>query len=262
MSRIAAFVTLATLASSALLNAAQAQTKLPPETIQIGLSTDTISINSNFAGTALTIFGALDGADPLIQRQGRYDLVVVLEGPEVEQVVRRKARVFGMWVNTASASFDLAPLSYISASTRDLKDITDKQSFSKLALGVNALKLDSNADKTAIAGEFADAFKKINGASGAYSESSGNVEFISQNLFRATLQLPASIPVGQHQARAYLFRNGTFIRESSAELAIVKSGTEQAIYRAAQDQSMWYGLASVAIAVVIGWLGNAVFRKG
>lgn len=239
-----------------------AQVALPAETIQIGLSTDKISIDPNFSGAALTIFGALDGADPLVQRQGRYDLVVVLGGPEVPQVVRRKARVFGMWVNTASASFNLAPLSYITASTRNLQDITDRATFSKLNLGVGALKLDSNADKTAIAGEFADAFKQINSDNGTYSESSGKVEFISQNLFRATLQLTANIPVGQHQARAFLFRNGTFIRESSADLEIAKSGLEQAIFTAAHDQSLWYSFAAITLAMVIGWLGNAVFRKG
>jgi hypothetical protein len=39
------------------------------ETVEIGLSTDTIAITSGFRGTDLTIFGALDNADPLIQRQ-------------------------------------------------------------------------------------------------------------------------------------------------------------------------------------------------
>src|SRR5690606_10342821 len=37
------------------------------ETIEIGLSTETIAITSNFGGTGLTIFGALDNADPMIQ---------------------------------------------------------------------------------------------------------------------------------------------------------------------------------------------------
>lgn len=261
MLRLLKFVSLLFVFASLQVTPSQAQNALPPETIQIGLSTDTISIDPNFSGAALTIFGALDGADPLVQRQGRYDLVVVLEGPEVPQVVRRKARVFGMWVNTASASFDLAPLSYITASTRNLQDITDKTTFSKLTLGIDALKLDSNPDKTAIAGEFADAFKQINTKIGSYSESSGKVEFISQNLFRATLQLPANIPVGQHHARAYLFRNGSFIRESSADLEIAKSGLEQAIFKAAHEQSLWYSFAAISLAVFIGWLGNAVFRK-
>ncbi len=253
-----AFSVLASMQASPSL----AQVALPAESIQIGLSTDRISIDPNFSGAALTIFGALDGQDPLVQRQGRYDLVVVLGGPEVGQVVRRKARVFGMWVNAASASFNLAPLSYITASTRSLQDISDKATFSKLNLGVSALKLDTNPDKTAIAGEFANAFKQINTNLGTYSESSGKVEFISQNLFRATLQLPANIPVGQHQARAFLFKNGEFIRESSADLEIAKSGLEQAIFKAAHEQSLWYSFAAIGLAVVIGWLGNAIFRKG
>lgn len=249
---------LAIMASSAV----RAAETPPSEEIQIGLSTDTIAITSNFSGSALTIFGSLEGADPLIQRQGRYDLIVVLEGPEAGQVVRRKNRVFGMWVNTASASFDRAPLSYISASTRDLQDITSNENFAKLSLGINALKLDSNPDKTAIAGEFSEAFKSIKTRAQVYSESSGNVEFISESLFRATLQLPASIPIGHHRARAFLFRNGEFIRESSSDLAIIKSGAEQAIYDTARQDSVWYGFGSIFIAVAIGWLGNAVFRKG
>ncbi len=48
------------------------------ETIEIGLSTETIAIASNFGGTDLTIFGELYNADPTIQRQGHYDIIVVL----------------------------------------------------------------------------------------------------------------------------------------------------------------------------------------
>ncbi|MDA4835710.1 TIGR02186 family protein, partial [Enterobacter hormaechei] len=50
----------------ASLSAAMAQ-QLPgnKETIEIGLSTDTIAITSGFRGTDLTVFGALDNADPL-----------------------------------------------------------------------------------------------------------------------------------------------------------------------------------------------------
>lgn len=70
------------------------------ETVEIGLSTDTIAITSGFRGTDLTVFGALDNADPLIQRQGRYDIVVILQGPERSFVVRRKDRYFGIWINS------------------------------------------------------------------------------------------------------------------------------------------------------------------
>ena len=89
------------LASMAL--PARAQDDARPETIEIGLSTDSVAITSNFAGADLTIFGALDNADPLVARQGRYDVIVVLEGPARPVVVRRKNRILGMWINTEIA---------------------------------------------------------------------------------------------------------------------------------------------------------------
>jgi hypothetical protein len=53
---------------------ARAQTPPPvrhQESIQIGLSTDNISITAGFTGADLTIFGSLEDPDPLIARQGR-----------------------------------------------------------------------------------------------------------------------------------------------------------------------------------------------
>ena len=80
-----------------------------PESIQIGLSTDHVVLTAGFSGADLTIFGALENTDPLLARQGRYDVVVVLEGPARQVVVRRKDRVLGMWINTRSETFVNVP---------------------------------------------------------------------------------------------------------------------------------------------------------
>ena len=98
------FAMLSTLALLMPMLAARAQDHIP-ENIQIGLSTDQVSITSDFSGAELTIFGALDNADPLISRQGRYDVIVVLEGPPRPVTVRKKTRVAGMWINTESVIF-------------------------------------------------------------------------------------------------------------------------------------------------------------
>ena len=87
------------------------------------------------------------------------------------------------------------------------------------------------------------------------------MEFISRNLFRATLALPADVPIGHHRARAFRFRNGMFLKESRTELEIIKSGFEQQIYRAAHDRSFFYGLFSVTLAMLIGWLGWVIFKR-
>jgi uncharacterized protein (TIGR02186 family) len=252
---------LALLWSLVLCTSALAQKELPPESIQIGLSTDTIGIGADFSGANITIFGALTGADPLVQRQGRYDIIVVLEGPEVPLILHRKSRVLGMWMNTDSQRFEQVPLSYIASATRKIQDITDKKTFKQLSLGIEALAFESNRYQALRDAEFSNALKALNRKSGRYSDASGTVEFISPNLFRATLSLPANVPVGKHKARAYLFRNGAFLKESSTGLQIKKAGFEQELVIFSQTNSALYGLGAITIAMLIGWLGRVIFRK-
>lgn len=234
-----------------------------PESIQIGLSTDRISITSDFSGADLTIFGALDNADPLINRQGRYDVIVVLEGPARPVVVRRKDRILGVWVNTVSETFVNVPVSYSVATTRVPQDITDPINYRQLALGVENIyvePLDREGDPATI-DEFEAALRRLKKSSGLYSERIGGVQFLTQSLFRATLTLAPNVPVGTHKARAFLFRNGVFIKENSAQLAILKAGFEQTVFRMAHEQSLLYGIFAAVLAVVTGWLGRILFKR-
>lgn len=251
----------------ATVDQARAQAEAPlnaaAESIQIGLSTDRVSITSDFSGTDLTIFGALDNADPFFARQGRYDVIVVLEGPARPVVVRKKNRVLGMWINTQSETFINVPVSYSLATTRAMQDITNPSNFRQMALGadnLNVTPLDRDGDPLTLE-EFTAALRERKRASGLYSERIGGVQFLSQSLFRATLHLAPNVPVGTHRARAFLFKNGLFIKENSAQLAILKAGFEQQVFRLAQTQGLLYGIFSVLLAIVTGWIGRLIFRK-
>jgi uncharacterized protein (TIGR02186 family) len=242
---------------------AQAPENVTPESIQIGLSTDRVTITSDFSGADLTIFGALDNADPMVARQGRYDVIVVLEGPARPVVVRKKTRVLGMWINTQSETFINVPMSYSVATSRARQDITNPANYKQLALGsenITVTPYDRNGDPATI-GEFTSALRERKKATGLFSERIGGVQFLSQNLFRATLHLAPNVPVGTHRARAFLFKNGVFIKENSAQLAILKAGFEQRVHRAAQNHGFLYGLAAVALAFFTGWAGRMIFRK-
>lgn len=233
------------------------------EDIEIGLSIDEVTITSGFAGTNLTIFGALDNPEPLISRRGRYDVIVVLEGPERPVVVRKKTRVLGVWINTQSVTFSRVPASYAVATTRVLQDITQDEVYKRLALGVDYIRfrpLESDVEPAAIE-QFAAALRELKQKKGLYTMRVGGVQFLSQSLFRATLALGPNVPVGTHQARAYLFRNGVFVKQTSAPLAIKKAGFEQRVFEAAHEESLVYGLTAVALAMFTGWLGRLVFRR-
>lgn len=233
------------------------------ERIEIGLSTDHVAITPDFSGTNLVIFGALDNIDPLINREGGYDIVVVLEGPSRPVIIRKKTRVVGMWINTQSQEFRNVPSSYSMALTRNPQDITDDANYKWLSLGAESINMlpeeDGNAPK--LTEEFEKALVTKKQDAGLYTQRVGGVRFLSRNLFRATLSLAPNVPVGTHIAHAYLFRNRVFVTETSAPLTIQKAGAEQRIFETAHDHSLVYGLLAVALAAVTGWLGRVLFRK-
>ncbi|QKV19332.1 TIGR02186 family protein [Oricola thermophila] len=235
-----------------------------PERIEIGLSTETIAITSDFAGVDLTIFGAIDNADPLVQRQGRYDVFVILEGPAADLVTRRKGRVLGMWMNVDSQAFTAVPESFLVSSTRQPQDITDLETLARLSLGVGQVRLQSGRNEghsSADLREFTAALRRLKEEGGLYEEFPSGVRFISQSLFRAQLRLPANVPLGRHTARAYLFRQGLLVAQTQASLDIRKAGLEYQLYQLAQNRSLVYGIGSVALALLVGWLGRVMFRK-
>jgi uncharacterized protein (TIGR02186 family) len=235
----------------------------PREHIEIGLSADKIAITSAFRGADLTIFGALDNADPQLMREGRYDVIVVLEGPPRRVVVRRKDRVLGMWINTQSETFKNVPVTYSVALTRPPQDIASAATYRQLALGINYVYLepDDRTASPATIAEFTAELRERKRAESLYSERVGGVQFLSSTLFRATVALPPDVPVGTHNARAFLFRSGVFLTQTSAPLVIVKSDFEQSIYVAAHRHGFLYGLAAVLLAVATGWAGRLAFRR-
>lgn len=245
---------------AASLAAARAQPSQPNERIEIGLSTEVIRITSDFSGQEITIFGAVDNIDRLIQRQGRYDVFLVLEGPRSDVVARRKGRVLGIWMNVEDQRLTAVPASYLVASTRLPRDITDLDTLKRLGLNTREIRMTS-ATPNASAETFVDAVLDIKHEDGLFAMFPSNVRFVSQSLFRASLALPANVPLGNHRVRAYLFRNGELVAQTQAPLQIRKAGVEIAIFDFANQQPLLYGLASVLLALIVGWLGRVIFRK-
>ncbi|MDX3926500.1 MAG: TIGR02186 family protein [Shinella sp.] len=248
------------------VRAACAQEDVRPEyeeKMEIGISTDEIAISSDFRGADLTIFGAIDGYDPSLLAQGKYDVVVALEGPKDDSTVRVKERLFGIWVNRRSMTFELVPESYSLSSTRDIEAIAPAAALNGIGVGIQHIKLNPVGfvgDGSNLS-EFRDAFRRLKESGGFYQRDPGGVQFISASLFRATVRLPANVPNGTHVVRAHLFRDGVFISEKALPLQVMKTGVEQMISNAAYDNPLAYGLLSVLLAVVTGWLASIVFRK-
>ncbi len=233
------------------------------ERLDIGISTNEIAITSDFSGADITVFGAIDGADELFLSIGIYDVVVALEGPRRTTTVRRKERVAGIWMNRHSIRFEPIPVSYSLSSTRPLDTIATRMDLSSRDIGIGNIRLvpAGSVGDGSMVEEFRDALRRIKRTTGMYQRDPTGVAFISKSLFRATVRLPATIPVGQHTVRAVLYRHGEFVMEKTVPLRVVKTGIEQFIYNLAHQNALLYGFASVLLAVITGWLGSVVFRK-
>lgn len=244
--------------------AAQNTSKVrPPEGIEIGMSTNEIAITSDFTGADLTIFGTLTNIDDYLQQIGQYDIIVTLEGPRTDTTIRRKSRVFGIWINTEQMTFSSVPQSYSMSSTRLIKDITSQQELNTLNIGIDHIRLFAAnyiGDIGAL-DDFRKAFRRQMLDSGLYQSNPGGIRFVSPSLFRATLKLPANVPNGVHMVHAYLFKSGEFLMETKLPLRVVKTGIEQSLTDAAYNRSFFYGLAAVAMALTIGWAGSVIFRR-
>ena len=72
------------------------------------LSHHLIAITTAFVGTNVVLFGVADGGG---------DIIVTVQGPRQDQVVRRKSRIAGIWVNWGSLAFRRVPGYYAVAST-------------------------------------------------------------------------------------------------------------------------------------------------
>jgi uncharacterized protein (TIGR02186 family) len=220
-----------------------------------------IEIRYSFTGAELLLFGAIlypGGRRPREQ----VDIVVVLKGPTQPILLREKKRVAGIWVNAESTSFRSAPTYYAVASSRPLKRIVDERTAAIYELGLDSLQLSpASGDEIGAQRRFEAGLVDLKRRTGLYGEQDNGVEITDGVLYRARISIPARVPVGQYTAETFLIQDGRVLAGAVRDVEIGKSGFERFVTIAAERWSVAYGLVAVAMALGLGWLGAAVFRR-
>ena len=233
-----------------------------------GLSNETIYITSDFNGSELVVFGTINNLQKLATSQdgdvtiGNYDIVVVIEGPLEEGVVRKKDRTAGIWINNDSVGFDMIPSSYLmmTSRTHDEKALGDVFKTLKIGLDHTSFGAATNNAISTEAKDFRKAVVRLKMADGLFWQGSG-INFLGDNLFRAKFEIPALIPVGNQKVKSHLFVNGQLISKSSHVVEITKVGFEQLMFDFSKDYGYLYGLFCVILAIITGWLSSVFFRR-
>ena len=226
------------------------------EDLVSGISQDVIRITSNYTGTSIVVFGAIErplGAD------GR-DIVVVVRGPDTSMTVRRREHIAGVWVNSDAARLIGMPAYYYMASTRPLKEIATPASLTNYGIGVKHLvpqRIVSHHDPQL----FQDAALRHLERQNLYSEAPGSIDFLSESLFRTRVPVPAGVARGQYNVEVYLFRGGQVVSAQSTPLFVDQTGLERRLFNFANNDPITYGLAAVAMAMLLGWISSVLFRR-
>ncbi len=234
------------------------------EELVTALSSDLVSIQSNFTGTEIVIFGQVSRDFNSIGRRGEYDLAIIVEGPPQEVTTRRKGRFLGVWVNRFYETFIDVPSFYALASTKAVGDIGSRELLDSNQIGLNHINLAISSGSSVPLSErddFRRAFLRLREENGLYSERPESIEFLTDTMFRTNVPLPANIPVGTYKVKSFLLQDGTLLSETEASLNVAKIGFEQVTYNLAQNYALVYGLLAVALAIFTGWLASVIFKK-
>lgn len=238
---------LACLALGALAPPARAQA------LVADLTSHLVAITTGFTGTSVVLFGATDGGG---------DVIVVVRGPERDLVVRHKSKVAAVWVNTRQATYLNVPSFYSVASSRPVEEIAPPAVRQLHQIGLDYLRLTTQRPLSpADAVDFRAAFIRNQTRNGLYVPSAGQVSFLGDRLFRATINFPASVPTGTYLVEVFLVRDNAVVSGQTTPLVISEIGVDAEVHDFADRYGLAYGLVAVILAAMAGWLASLPFRN-
>ena len=252
---------LATLGPGPAAAAEPAPPPVPREEVVSDISTREISIQSNFTGIEILIFGSVDYSGAAEPDKDIYDVVVVLRSPDQAVVARRKERMAGIWVNGTGKIYPTVPGFYAVLSSRPLRAITSDETLKTLGIGLNNIDFGRVTKSGPDEETFRSTVIRLKEQQLLFQEHDDGVAFIGRSLFRASVDLPVNVPIGRYTADVYLFRDGQVVSKNQSTLEVTQAGLERTIYLMAFNRPLIYGLVAVLLAVLAGLAGWAAFRR-
>ena len=256
-----------TIAAAALLAVTLvAATPAAAERLVTSISRHQVSVNSNFTGTSIVLFGTVEPDTPAARRRATaYDLVVTVTGPKQTIVERRKERMLGIWTNMASRTFLNVPSYLAVLANQPFDQIANAETVRQLQLGiVDRLlpqQLGNDVGDVVRDDPFRTNFLRLKMQHGLYVQKTNGVTLLTPTVFRAEIPLPAEAPIGSYDVDIKVLADGALLARANSAFEIVKVGFEQFVANAAQEYGLLYGITTAMMAIMTGWLASVVFRR-
>ena len=214
-----------------------------------------IKIRTSFSGAQIFLYGTFDP-----ELFNKAEILVVIQGPRKDVILRKKYRKFGIWVTgDENIYFRNIPSYYATASSGPLdKEIFDNFFISK-QIGWGNIKSSyyentNELEHQAVGKSLID--------EGLLSENNTSVEIFNKSLFKAVFDVPAVTPTGIYTAQTYLIgKNGKLIAEWENKIKVSKEGLAEELYEFSRNKSLFYGIFAALGALIAGFLASEAFRR-
>ena len=216
-----------------------------------------VAVHSNFRGQTVTLFGNIEAGEQA--PKGPYSVVVLVQGPSADWVVREKERQGGLVLNNASARYAQTPSYYAILSSSPLTQIVSPEIIDKQRLSFAGLAaLTRQGDDTS---NLDPEFVRLMRAAGDFIEGERGVVMHSATTFLARVPIASNAVNGLYLARALIIADGKVIGETTTRFTVRTQGFERYVANLARSNPVLYGLATILLALGTGWLGGVLFKR-
>ncbi len=232
------------------------------ETLVAAMSSHQIQITSNYTGSQLTVFGLVERDGRSVSRADPLDIAITVRGPRRMLLVREKESLGPVWINRTQRRFPDSPVLLFVATNRPIAEMMSPVMAERGRVGLaNAERSPQAWFDDATTARFRDSLVRIMEAKGLYDYRERGVTFLSNALFSAPVDVPATAPTGTYTVDVVLYAGGAALARQQTHFEVIKTGAEQRLASAAYDWPVFYGLATVLLALFLGWGSSVIFRR-
>ncbi|NOZ67684.1 MAG: hypothetical protein GXP46_00210 [Deferribacteres bacterium] len=222
------------------------------------VSPDSIKVDSFYHGSKITIKG---------ETEADKEIIIKISSPPIKTSLRKKGKAAGiLWMNIGELEFHPVPDVYFIYSTQDINTILGESEQDKYTIGYDAFKrlvevspVSDDAEKKKWVEEFIK-FKEKNKVYGVFP---GKIEASTGNgkkTYTLVLDWPYQAPPQEYTISIYAVKDGVVQYRTEQPLIVEKTGALRFLSNMAFNNAAVYGIVSIIIAIVAGFVVSLIFR--
>ena len=215
-----------------------------------------VELSTRFDGTSLLVFGVLS------PERDKASLLVEVVGPPTSVDIRKKVRIWGIWVNKKIAQFRNIPSFYqISISNPDHPILTEIEHQKLKSSFYDFLETTSLSENEISAKQYYGELTRLKKKLGNLSTFEEKINIVGNKLFSHKVNLPKKIYPGIYKIKMTLIdQKGIALSKSEQRVNVSKVGMQEFLSSNSKNNPVFYGMFSVIIALLLGFSAAQLFR--